>query len=63
MEKLEEAIANAEADQLGQILLAVIRRYAEVFPDWDISTIALPKDKARNQIIDNTIAFLKSMKS
>ena len=62
MRDLVKEIAEADADMLSPLLIALIRRYAELFPDWEISTITLPKTKNRNEMIDNTIELLQKMK-
>ncbi|MBO5952872.1 MAG: hypothetical protein J6Q53_01920 [Oscillospiraceae bacterium] len=62
MRELIMKIGQADADSLEELLKAVIRRYAEVFPDWEISTISLEKKGDRNKQIDRMIYALEAMK-
>ena len=61
MRDLAAEIATIEADKFTALLIAVLRRYEELFPGWEISTITLPKKENRNEMIDNTIELLQKM--
>ena len=37
-------IAGADDDEISQIIQEVIRRYGQVYPDWEVAFVALPKD-------------------
>lgn len=63
MSDLMEKISQAQADELEALLRAVLHRYAELFPDWEISTISFQKTGDRNQQIDQYIALLTNMKN
>lgn len=39
-----EGIQKAKGDELSLIVHAIIGRYAELFPDWEITFLSLPKD-------------------
>ena len=60
---IEKAIAQADAYELDKILKAVLKRYAELFPDWEVGTISLQKSADRNEQIDRMITMLQNMKS
>jgi len=60
---IEKAIAQADAYELDKILKAVLKRYAELFPDWEVGTISLQKSADRNKQIDRMITMLQNMKS
>ncbi len=61
--KILQIIRTANAQSLEPILKALLSRYAEVFPQWEISVITLDKQKDRNDQIDAVIAVLENMKS
>ena len=63
MEKLLEQIAQAGPEEIGQLLQAVLRRYAEVCPDWEVSVMSLEKNGDRAQQLDNIIHRLEWMKA
>ena len=42
-----EKIKNAAPGELDQILQAVLSRYREVYPDWDITLISLDRRESR----------------
>ena len=55
-------IKNAKPEELGDILLAVQKRYGELFPDWQLQITTLEKNVDKNEQIDAMIAALKKMK-
>ena len=62
MQQLMEKIAHLEASQVGDVLKGVLKRYGELFPDWDISTISLDKRGDRYEQLSRVISLLESMK-
>ena len=60
---LVEEIAQAEGFEIEKLLKAVLQRYTELFPDWQLNTICLPKNSGRNEMIDRIIAILQNMKT
>ena len=40
-------IKTAKPEELDQILQAVLSRYREVYPDWDITLISLDRRESR----------------
>ena len=42
-------VAKSDDAQISQIIQAVISRYAEVYPGWDVSFLSLPKDPAQRR--------------
>lgn len=63
MDKLLSRIAQANDMEIGDILAAVLRRYEELFPEWEVSTFSLKKETDRNRQIDETIRMLLRLKS
>lgn len=60
---LVEGIAHSDKTQIEKLLKAVLQRYAQLFPDYEVSTISLKKGTDRNQQIDQIIALLQQMKT
>lgn len=56
---LLEKIKHADSDDMNDILLAVLARYRELFPEWEISTVSIEKKGDRNQQLDSIIELLK----
>ena len=54
-----EGIARSDKAQIEKLLKAVLQRYAQLFPDYEVSTISLKKGTDRNQQIDQIIALLQ----
>lgn len=63
MPDLVKEIAKADSAEIEKLLTAVLRRYAVLFPDWEVSTISLQKSTDRNEQIDRVIAMLQKMKT
>ena len=53
-----EKIKNAAPEELDQILQAVLARYREVYPDWDMTVISLDRREDRDQQIRKIREFL-----
>ena len=62
MEKLLAGIAYADPRQIDLILQAAVRRYGELFPDWEMVAFSLCKSEDKSKQIDSAIAFLQKMK-
>ena len=63
MHDLVEGIAQANEEEIDTLLKAVLRRYAQLFPDWEVSTISLEKSSDRNEQLDRIIEMLQNMKT
>jgi len=63
MHTILSEIKNADGNLIEAIMKAVLQRYAELFPDWEISTISLEKSKDRDEQLDRMIAALAQMKN
>lgn len=59
---LVEEISKAKAEDLESILRAVLARYGELFPDWEVTTISVQKTGDRNAQIDQHIQLLTRLK-
>ncbi len=62
MASLVEEIARAEGEEIENLLQALRRRYAELFPDWEMCTVFLPRGDERNEQIDWVVTMLQKMK-
>ena len=62
MENLLSAIACINEYQISDVLDAVLDRYSVLYPDWEVSTLSIPKYLDRNQQIDRAIELLTNMK-
>ena len=62
MNDLVEAILQADDLIIGDLLTAVLQRYAVLFPDWEVSTFSVEKNVDRNKQIDSMIEILESLK-
>lgn len=60
---LVEEISKADGFQIEQLLKAVLRRYAVLFPDWELNTISIEKGSDRNEQLDRIIELLQKMKT
>lgn len=63
MDQLLEQIADIGENEIGDLLTAVLKRYGELFPEWEISTLSLYKDEERDEQIDRIIEMLEKMKT
>lgn len=63
MHTLLEGIARADSTEIEALLKAVMGRYAELFPDWELNTISLEKASDRDEQLDRIIGILQRMKS
>ena len=56
-------IAQADASIISDLLEAVLSRYKELNPEWEISILSLEKSTDRNEQIDRSIALLQNLKN
>ncbi len=56
-------ISQANAREIEGYLQAVLRRYSELFPDWEVSTVSVQKSRNRNEQLDGMIALLENLKT
>ena len=58
-----EKISQAKAEELEDLLRAVLDRYAVLFPDWEITTVSFQKGMDKNKDIDQFVELLTKMKT
>lgn len=63
MRNLLADIAVANEREIEALLQAVLKRYAVLFPDWEMGTISLQKSIDRNDQLDQIISMLENMKT
>ncbi len=56
------AIWDADAQDLENILRTAPARYGELFPGWELSLISVEKEEDRGAQLDRMIAILNQMK-
>ena len=62
MDDMIEYISKICVDLLPELLMAVIKRYHEAFPDWDISTVTIHKDGTAYEQISRMIELLERLR-
>ena len=55
-------IKKAKPEELEAIMQAVLARYRELYPDWEIMFLSLDKKCNKNDQLDSIIALLNKMK-
>ena len=58
-----QEISRAQDEELQEMMTALIKRYEEVFPAWELSVISIEKTGDRNEQIDRVIELLEKMKT
>ena len=62
MEEILRKVSTANEEEVDMLLTAVLARYGELYPDWEISTISLRRGEDRAEQLDRTIRMLEFMK-
>lgn len=62
MDGILDIVCKANGEQAAILLEAILDRYNQLYPDWEIETIAIQKSQDRIEQIDKTIAFLERLK-
>ena len=60
---LYDFIAKADGITTENLLNAVLQRYGELFPDWEVGTISFEKCTDRKEQLDRMIAVLQGLKT
>ena len=63
MEEMRQKIVQADAEAVDTLLTAVLARYGELYPDWEICTMSVRKDEDKAKQIDAIIRRLEYMKT
>ena len=63
MEEMLRKIAEADAEAVDTLLTAVLARYGELYPDWEVCTMSVRKDEDKAKQIDAIIRRLEYMKT
>ena len=63
MQKILSEIAQANENEMNELLKAILRRYAVLCPNREVSVISLPKEENRNEQLDMIISVLQKMKT
>ena len=62
MRRTINIIEQASADDLEKLLDAVLRRYAELYPDWELNVFSVQKSVDENEQLDKMIELLNNLK-
>ncbi|MBR5020353.1 MAG: hypothetical protein IKY17_01870 [Oscillospiraceae bacterium] len=62
MEEILRKVSTANEEEVDMLLTAVLARYGELYPDWEISTISLRRCEDRAEQLDRTIRMLEYLK-
>ena len=49
--------------EIGEVVDAVLRRYSDLFPDWEIATVSINKKEDREEQLNNIIRLLENLKT
>lgn len=60
---LEKRIMKAKPKDLQKLLDAVMKRYEQVYPEWEVSVISVRRCEDRVEQLDRTIQLLEGMKT
>ena len=63
MEDLIAQIGRADGAQIEALLKAVRQRYSKLYPDWEVITVAIDKNRNRSEQLDRIIALLEKLKT
>ncbi len=63
MRRTMKKIATADPRDAEEILRAIIRRYAQLYPDWDLHVFSPHKGVDENKQIDQAIKVLERLKT
>lgn len=62
MRELIAAIEQVDEGQIGDVLNAVLRRYKDLFPEWEVSTVSVKKNEDREEQINQMVQMLLRLK-
>ena len=62
MKELLDKIKTVESKSIDLVMHAVLERYRELFPDWDINVISVDKCDDRNAQLDQIIDLVQKLK-
>ena len=55
-------INQVSQEEIQDVMQAVLARYRQLYPQWDISVLSIEKGESRNDQLDRTIELLNKMK-
>ena len=63
MRRTIKTIEQANAGDIEKLLDAVLRRYAVLYPDWDLNVFSVQKSVDENEQLDAMIGMLEHFKN
>lgn len=59
---LVKAVEGADQEELDAVMKAIVRRYGELFPDWEVYFITMHRDaEKRKKDLKELVSFLESV--
>lgn len=62
MKKILEYISTATADEVPELLMALLERYKKVFPDWEMVVLSVERDGTAYEQISRAISRLEGIR-
>lgn len=62
MSQLIQAISQVQDYEIEEVMIALLKRHGELFPDWEMHLISIEKAGDRGKQIDEVIRFLERLK-
>jgi hypothetical protein len=63
VKRIYAEIEQLSAEEINPVLKAVLHRYAELFPGWEISAVSIEKSEDRGEQIDRMIQVMEKLKA
>ncbi len=62
LSRIRKRIRSADGDELNQLLHTVIQRHQELFPDWELAVLSLPRrdEEGRSKALTDAISMLQA---
>lgn len=58
-----EKIKTANSEEINDLVVTVLARYRELFPEWDINIVSIEKNENKNEQLDAIIAMIEKLKN
>ena len=62
MKELLQKIQQAKPEEIGELFLAALMRYRELYPGWQIEVLTVDKNENQNEQLNRIIGFAEGLK-
>lgn len=62
LEDILQKISSAAPSEINSMTHALLMRYSDLFPDWEIAFLSIPKGDKPNKQLSEIIEFLVSLR-